>query len=115
MRVYSFFVASALAASLTVVASRDSLNRNRPHSRWKSSFGEFFTQLEGRSNSEIRFAAFEKHACKAYPAKPGHYCSFTYSTKLPAQQFSILPTRATFSGTFFADETGRLRFEMVIG
>jgi hypothetical protein len=114
-RVYSFFVVSALAATLTFAASRERFNPEPLESQMESSFGQFFSKLESRPIAEIQFAAFKKHSCKPSTAPPRHYCSFTYSTELPAKQFSILPTHGTISGMFSADDDGQLRFEMVIG
>jgi hypothetical protein len=115
VRVYSFFVVSALAATLAFAASGEPLKPEPSESQMASSFSQFFSKLETKAVSEIQFDAFKKHSCKPFAAKPGHYCSFTYSTELPVEQLSIFPTQATISGTFFADDDGQLRFEMVIG
>jgi hypothetical protein len=116
VRAYSFFAVSAVAAVLTFAVSGERPKPEPSESQMESSFGEFLSRLETKPISEIQFAEFRKHSCKAFAARSGYYqCSFTYSTELPAEQLSILPTRATISGTFFADDEGRLRFEMVIG
>jgi hypothetical protein len=115
VRAYSFFVVSALAAALTFAASGERLKPEPSESQMESSFSQFLSKLEARPVSEIQFAEFKKHSCKPSTAAPGRYCSFTYSTELPAERLSILPAHATISGTFFADDDGQLRFEMVIG
>jgi hypothetical protein len=112
VRVYSFFVVAASAAALTFAASGGQPKPEPSESEMESAFSQFFSKLETRS---IRLAAFKKHSCKLSTATSVHYCSFTYSTDLPAEQLSILPTLGTISGTFFADDDGRIRFEMVIG
>ena len=114
MRVYSFFVISALAAALTFGASSKRLGPEPSESQMQSSFNQFFSKLESVPSSKIQFAAFKKHSCKPFTATR-HYCSFTYSAELPVEELSILPSRATFSGMFFVDDDGQLRFEMVIG
>ena len=115
MRIYSFFLASALAATVTFVASGE---RGRPEpsgSEMKSTFSQFFSKLETKSIPESRFTAFEKHACKWSNTLSGHICSFTYSTDLHVERLSVLPAHGTLSGTFFLDDEGRLKFETVIG
>ncbi len=112
MRVYSFFVVAASAAALTFAASGGQPKPEPSESQMESAFSQFFSKLETRS---IRLAAFKKHSCKPSTATSEHYCSFTYSTDLPAEQLSILPTLGTISGTFFADDDGQIKFEMVIG
>ena len=112
MRAYSFFIVAASAAALTFAASGGQPRPEPSESQMESSFTQFFSKLETRP---IRLAAFKKRSCKPSTATPGHYCSFTYSTELPAERLSILPTLGTISGTFFADDDGQIRFEMVIG
>ena len=114
MRAYSFFVVSALAAALTFGASSKRLEPEPSESQMESSFNQFFSKLATGAYSEIQFAAFKKHSCKPSTVTR-HYCSFTYSTEMPVEGLSILPSHGTISGMFFADDDGQLRFEMVIG
>ena len=81
----------------------------------QSSFGRYFSKLATGANTEIQFVSFKKHDCKPSNTASRHYCSFTYTTEVPAERLSILPARGTISGTFFADDDGQLKFEMVIG
>jgi hypothetical protein len=115
VRAYSFFVVSALAAALTFGASSKRLEPEPSESQMESSFNQFFSKLATGAYSEIQFAAFKKHSCKPSTATSGHYCSFTYSTEMPAKGLSILPAHGTISGMFFTDDDGQLRFEMVTG
>jgi len=115
VRVYSFFFASALAATLTFAASGERLKPEPSESQMESSFSQFFSKLEARPVSEIQFTSFKKQTCRPSIAAPGHICSFTYSTELPAEHLTILPAHGTFSGTFLLDDDGKLRFETVIG
>ena len=115
VRAYSLFVVSALAAILALAASGGPPNKPEPsESQMESSFGQFLSKLEKKPISEIQFAAFRKRSCRPI-ATTGHYCSFTYSAKLPAGRFSILREHGTISGSFVADDDGQLRFETVIG
>jgi hypothetical protein len=116
VRAYSFFVVSALAAALAFGASSKRLEPEPSESQMESSFNQFLSKLATGAYSEIQFTAFKKHSCKPSTATTGHYyCSFTYSTDMPADGSSILPSHGTISGMFFADDDGQLRFEMVIG
>jgi hypothetical protein len=110
-----FFGASALAAGLAFAASGEPSKPEPSEAQMESSFSQFLSKLETRPASEIQFSAFKKHSCRMSPAAPGYTCKFTYSAKSPAAGFSVLPARATLSGTFFSDDDGQLRFEMVIG
>ena len=116
MRAHSFFVVSALAAACAVGASGAPAKPEPSESQMKLSFRRYFSQLEPGAVSGFQFSFFKKHACKPSATEPGHYyCSFTYSTDVPADRTSILPPRATISGIFAADDDGQLRFEMAIG
>lgn len=115
MRAFWFFGVSVLAATLTFAASGSQPRPEPSESQMESSFSQFFSKLERGAVSEIRFASFKKHSCKPSSAVSGHYCSFTYSAELPAEQLSIFPTDATISGTFLSEDDGLIRFEMVIG
>ena len=115
MRIYSFFFAPALAATVTFFAFSE---RGEPEPSWaemKSSFSQFLSKMEAKSISEAQLNAFEKHSCKWSTALSGHICRFTYSTTLPFDQLSVLPPHGTISGTFFLDEEGHMKFETVIG
>ena len=114
MRLHSLVVISALVAGLAYAASGQQAIPEPSESEMKSSFGQFVSQLEAKPAAQIQFVAFEKRSCK--PASIQRYhCSFTYSTDLPAESFSILLPRGSLSGMFFPDADGHLRFEMVIG
>lgn len=115
MRIYSFFLASALAVGIAFLASGEQSKPEPSGSEMKSSFSRFLSTLETKPISEAQFTAFEKHSCRWSNTLSGHICSFTYSTKLPADQLSVLPAHGTLSGTFFLDAEGRLKFETVIG
>jgi hypothetical protein len=115
VRVYSFFFASALAATLTFVASGERTKPEPSEPQMELSFRQFFSKLETRPISEMQFTAFKKHSCKPSLTVFGHVCSFSYSTQLSDEQLSILPAHSTFSGTFILDDDGHLRFETVIG
>ena len=115
MRVYSFFLASALAASLAVSAPSEQQKPEPSESQMKLSFAQFISEQESRSVSEIPFITFKKNSCKPRSAVPGHICNFTYVIGLPNEKLSILQAKSTFSGTFFLDGGGHLKFETVIG
>ena len=115
MKVYSLFLASALAATIAVFAPGEQQKPEPSESQMKLSFGQFFSELESRPVSEIQFITFKKHSCKPTIATPGHICSFTYSIRMPDEKLSILQAKSTFSGTFFLDSDSHLKFETVIG
>ena len=115
MRVYLFFLASALAAALAIFAPSEQQKSEPSESQMKLSFGQFFSELESRPVSEIQFITFKKHSCKPTIAVPGHICNFTYIIGWPDEKLSILRAKSTFSGTFFLDGDGHLKFETVIG
>ena len=113
MRVYSFFVVAALAATLTFAGSSEGREPEPSEPQMKASFGKFFSQLEARLG--VQFTAFKKAACQPITRAAGYVCSFSYSTRLFPEQLSILLPQGTLSGTFFLDEAGQLKFETVIG
>lgn len=115
MRVYSFFLASALAATIALVMSGEPGRPEPSESEMKVSFSQFFSKLETKPISVSEITAFQKHSCKWSPVLSGHICSFTYSTELDADQLSVIHAHGTFSGTFFLDHEGHLKFETVIG
>ena len=115
MRVYSFFLASALAASLAVFAPSEQQKSEPSESQMKLSFAQFISAQESRSVSEIPLSTFKKNSCKPRIAVPGHICSFSYVIRLPNEKLSVFPAKSTFSGTFFLDDAGHLKFETVIG
>jgi hypothetical protein len=109
-----FVVAAITAAIFTFAASGERLMPEPSEAQMQASFGRFFSSLETKPASEIKLAVFKKNFCKP-SAGSGYYCSFTYATKLTAEQLSVLPTHGTVSGTFFADDDGQFRLEMAIG
>jgi hypothetical protein len=115
MRAYLLFIVSAFAAAIfTFAASGERLRPEPSETQMQASFSRFFSSLETKPVSEIKLAVFKKNFCKS-SAGAGYYCSFTYATKLTAEQLSVLPTHGTVSGTFFADDDGNFRLEMAIG
>ena len=115
MRVYLFFLASALAAALAIFAPSEQQKSEPSESQMKLSFAEFISELESRPVPEIQFISFKKNLCRPTIAVLGHFCSFTYAIGLPNEKLSILEAKSTFSGTFFLDGGGHLKFETVIG
>jgi hypothetical protein len=111
VRAYLFFGVSALAAGLTFAALSEPSKPEPSESLMVSSFSQFLSKLETRPVPEIQISAFKKHSCRTSAAAPGYICNFTYSAKMPAARFSVLPARGTVSGTFLFDEDGQLRFE----
>ena len=115
MRTYLVFFASALAVTVTLVASDERCKSEPSGAEMKSSFSQFLSRMEAKTISEAQLDVFEKHSCKWSTTLSGNICGFTYSTTLPFDQLSILPPTGTVSGNFFLDEKGQLKFETVIG
>jgi hypothetical protein len=114
VKAYSFFIVPALAVALAYGASSKRLEPDPAESQMESSFSRYFSKLSTRTHSTIQFTTFRKNSCVSTTASR-HYCNFSYSTRTPAGQLSILPAHGTISGMFSVDDDGQLTFDMAIG
>ena len=113
MRALSFFIVSAIAASLVFAASNDQVGPSE--SQMESSFNRYLATEATNANSTIKFATFKKYSCKPSFDGPSQICRFMYFIEAPKERISAQPLTGTITGRFFVDDGGVLRFEMMTG